>query len=287
MNSMEEKQQMIKNANLKIAKLGKRLDENIQSVIVLGDKISSIGTKNRVGVLKIFWCISKLLWYTRVEMGYKIKKLNNTLTDIILASVSTYHIIPTTLTKLVCIILGLTESKEEYIEKMYTLSEIDKENMDIRFSLAANGRSVESFSLGTVGILNPEGIEINIDMADGSKKPQEWLKRKYMKAIFKYDVLKAMAKMDVTVYELNDKDEPDMSKQYRHKTIDIAPNGEIDGPNYAFSETLRMEDAIMHTWISVQMMKFLAKMISDYCRFAIVSSIVMVRDRYPSAITTK
>lgn len=287
MNSMEEKQQIIKKANLKIGKLGKKLDKDIQSVILLGDKISLLSTKNRLGVLKLFWTISKLLWYTRVEMKHKIRKLNNTLSNIILASVSTYYVIPTVLTKLVCTILGLTESKEEYIENMYTLSEIDKENMDIRFSLSANGKSVESFSLGTVGILNPEGIEINIDMADGSKKPQEWLKRKYMKAIFKYDVLKAIARMDVTVYELNDKDEPDMSKQYKHKTIYIAPNGEIDGPNYTFSETLRMEDAIMHTWISLQMMKFMVKMIFDYCRFAIVSSITMANDKSPSTITTK
>lgn len=286
MSSMEEKQQMIKRANLKIGKLGKKLDEDIQSVILLRDKISLLSTKNRSGVLKLLWIICKLLWYTDVETKYKIKRLNSTLSNIILASVSTYHVIPTVLTKLVCIILGLTESKEEYIEKMYTLSEIDKENMDIRFSLSANGRSVESFSLGTVGVLNPEGIEINIDMADGTKKPQEWLKRKYMKAIFKYDVLKAIAKMDVTVYELNDKDEPDMNKQYKHKTIDIAPNGEVDGPNYTFSETLRMEDAIIHTWISVQMMKFMAKMISDYCRFAIISSIIMIKGN-SSTVTTK
>ena len=273
----QSKQKMMTKANNKLSKLSMKLDENIKSMISLRNKIGSIApTGDNMGMIKLSWQVMKLLWYTRVEFSYKIKKLNNTLINIINSSIFTYHIIPTALTKLVCTVLGLTESKEEYIDKMYTLSQVSREQMDIQFTLTGNGRSVESFSLGTVGILNPENVDIKIDMGDGTERTQEWLQRKYMKAIFKYDVIKAIATMDVTTYELNDKDEPDMNKQYKHKTIDIAPNGEVDSPNYTFSYALKAEDAIMHTWVSVQMMKILSKMIYDYCKFAIVDSIIAV-----------
>ena len=248
-----------------------KLDQTVAKLFSIADTISDTMAKHSTKT-SIFSDISlflKMTYLLQVKYRVLIKKLGKSLSELMMMTASHYPLIPIIFAKQLSIILGIAGTTKEGVDNVYTLSNLSRENINITFDTAND--KIYNFAIGCSGLLNPDKANINIKILDGTP---DWFIDKYMKAMFTYDIPKATAKLEVTLYNLIEDNKPDFSSAYKHKILDIAPNGTIDNPNYTFSDKLRIEDSVMYSWISLQMVKMMNKMIYYPIQYSIRAALV-------------